>query len=65
MPASLLQRCTTLHRLALRNNPIRMQQMRELEGFEAFAARRKDKLDKVVDSRVDIDLAEAADYDKG
>ena len=62
VPQSLLERCAELHTLSLRGNPITMERMRELAGFDAFNKRRKSKLDKALDARVGVDFKESADY---
>ena len=64
LPEGFLSGCSQLCTLALRNNPLKMERMRELPGFEAFAARRKGKLDRALDGGVQVDLAEAADYEQ-
>lgn len=64
LPPGLLRDATSLHSLLLQDNPITMQQLRDSEGFEDFSERRKGKLDKIVDMRVDVDFEEAADYER-
>lgn len=62
VPSCILERCVELHTLDVRDNPVTMQELREVRGFVAFEGRRKGKLDKIVDARVGVDMAEAADY---
>jgi hypothetical protein len=41
-----------------------MEQLREVEGWPEFEARRKGRLDKLVDSNVSANFWEAADYEQ-
>ncbi|RXH91285.1 hypothetical protein DVH24_020308 [Malus domestica] len=40
--------------ISLHGNPISMDQFQQMEGFQEFEARRKQKLDKQIDSNVMI-----------
>lgn len=64
LPDGLLSGCSQLCTLSLRDNPLKMERMRELPGFEVFAARRRGKLDRAIDGGVQVDLTEAADYER-
>eukprot|EP00892_Ulva_mutabilis_P004423 jgi/Ulvmu1/2352/UM013_0200.1 len=64
VPPAVLLGCGELHSLALRGNPVTMQALRDVEGWAAYEARRKGKLDKALDAHVHADFWEAADYER-
>lgn len=64
VPPAVLLGCVELHSLALRGNPVTMQALRDVEGWPAYEARRKGKLDKALDAHVHADFWEAADYER-
>lgn len=63
IPTEVLEGCKELHTLDVRDNPVRMQQLRETPGYKQFEERRKVKLDKIVDAKIGADFWESADYD--
>ncbi|XP_008792736.2 plant intracellular Ras-group-related LRR protein 7 [Phoenix dactylifera] len=52
LPQNLLKDCKALQNLSLHDNPISMEQFQQMEGFQEFEARRKQKFDKQIDSNV-------------
>jgi Leucine-rich repeat (LRR) protein len=64
VPSSILKECFELHTFSVRANPITMEKLRSVDGFDELAKRRKGKLDKVVDAKLGADFSEAADYSK-
>lgn len=64
LPPAVLLGCVELHSLALRGNPVTMQALRDVEGWSAYEARRKGKMDKALDAHVHADFWEAADYER-
>lgn len=52
VPQEILQGCEELATLGLHGNPISLQELQALEGFEAFEERRRRKYDKKVDMSV-------------
>jgi hypothetical protein len=65
VPSIVLKECLELHTLSIRANPITMEQLRAVDGFEELAQRRKGMLDKVVDAKLGANFTEAADYSQG
>ncbi|QCE14006.1 internalin A [Vigna unguiculata] len=53
-PRNLLKDCKALQNISLHGNPISMDQLQQMEGFQEFEARRKKKFDKQIDSNVMI-----------
>ncbi|KAL9314285.1 hypothetical protein ACSQ67_019737 [Phaseolus vulgaris] len=53
-PLNLLKDCKALQNISLHGNPISMDQLQQMEGFQEFEARRKKKFDKQIDSNVMI-----------
>ncbi|BAT79707.1 hypothetical protein LR48_Vigan04g042900 [Vigna angularis] len=51
-PRNLLKDCKALQNISLHGNPISMDQLQQMEGFQEFEARRKKKFDKQIDSNV-------------
>lgn len=64
LPERLLEDCKELHTISVLGNPITMQELRESPGFGAFSQRRKNKLDKIIDSHISANFTEAADYEQ-
>ncbi|CAJ1975350.1 unnamed protein product [Sphenostylis stenocarpa] len=54
IPLNLLKDCKALQNISLHGNPISMNQLQQMEGFQDFEARRKKKFDKQIDSNVMI-----------
>ena len=52
MPAEVLRGCEELATLGLHGNPISLQELQALDGFDAFEERRRKKYDKKVDMSV-------------
>ena len=52
VPQAILTGCEELATLGLHGNPISLQELQALEGFEAFEERRRKKYDKKVDMSV-------------
>jgi Leucine-rich repeat (LRR) protein len=63
VPSAVLRECGALHTLDVRDNPVTMQQLRDMPGYKEFEERRKIKLDRIVDAKIGADFWEAADYD--
>lgn len=64
IPTEILKGCLQLNTLSLKDNPITIQQMREIPGFCEFEERRRTKYDKKIDMKVLLDrdgFSEAAD----
>lgn len=53
--------CTSLTVLSLHDNPITMQELREVNGFEEFELRRKNLYDK----KIDMDILKDSGFDEG
>ncbi|KAK4252499.1 hypothetical protein QN277_014492 [Acacia crassicarpa] len=54
IPLNLLKDCKALQNLSFHNNPISVDQFQQMDGFEEFEARRKNKFDKQINSNVII-----------
>jgi Leucine-rich repeat (LRR) protein len=52
VPPVVLRESTSLHEICLRQNPARIEALRELDGWTAFDERRKKRADKALASRV-------------
>lgn len=52
VPPVVLREATSLHEICLRQNPARIEALRELDGWTAFDERRKKRADKALASRV-------------
>ena len=48
----------------LNDNPITMEQLQEVPGFDAYLVRRKGRLDKIVDMKVGANFDEGVDYER-
>jgi len=64
VPRELLEGATALVALTLSDNGVTMQQLLEVPGFEAYQARRKGRLDKIVDAKLGADFDEGIDYER-
>jgi uncharacterized ubiquitin-like protein YukD len=61
LPPALL-RAPSLHTLSVHNNPVTVEQLRELEGYAQLEARRRAKANKAIDGRV---LGASSAFDEG
>ncbi|OEL33749.1 Plant intracellular Ras-group-related LRR protein 7 [Dichanthelium oligosanthes] len=52
LPQNILKDCKALQNISLHDNPITMDDFRQMDGFNEFEARRRKKFDKQIDSRV-------------
>ncbi len=52
VPTSVLAGCTQLCELSLRDNAATMEELREIDGWDAYETRRKARAGKVLESRV-------------
>ncbi|EFJ33992.1 hypothetical protein SELMODRAFT_83151 [Selaginella moellendorffii] len=52
LPSSLLKSCSALQTLSLHGNPITVEDLHRMDGFEEFEARRRKKVDKQLDTNV-------------
>ncbi len=52
LPSAILTDCTSLRDIQCHDNPLTMERMRALDGFEQFDARRRAKHDKQVDMKL-------------
>lgn len=62
VPAAILKGCTALRTLDIHNNPVTVKQLREMEGWGDFDARRRAACDKLIDSRA---MSAARSFDEG
>lgn len=61
VPSQILKECTSLAMLSLHENPITMEQLREVDGFEIYDQRRKTSYDK----KIDMDVLQDGGFDEG
>lgn len=59
--SEVLKKCTSLAILSLHDNPITMQELREVDGFEEFESRRKTLYDK----KIEMDILKDNGFDEG
>lgn len=52
VPPALFLGCTSLHTLSMHENPLKLEQLRTVDGYAQYDARRRAKHDKQVDMRV-------------
>ena len=52
VPPALFLGCTSLHTLSMHGNPLKLEQLRTVDGYAQYDARRRAKHDKQVDMRV-------------
>lgn len=52
VPSALFLGCTSLHTLSMHGNPLKLEQLRTVQGYAQYDARRRAKHDKQVDLRV-------------
>ncbi|KAI9088408.1 hypothetical protein K1719_029857 [Acacia pycnantha] len=50
IPLNLLKDCKALQNISFHNNPISVDQFQQMDGFEEFEARRKNKFDRQINS---------------
>jgi hypothetical protein len=62
VPSEVLQGCALLQTLSLHSNPITPEVLQETEGYEAYEARRRSKLDKAITGGV---LLNSSGLDEG
>lgn len=62
VPSEVLQGCVMLQTLSLHSNPITPEVLQETEGYEAYEARRRSKLDKAITGGV---LLNSSGLDEG
>ena len=62
VPSGVLRHASSLHTLGLHGCPITMETFREIEGFEEFDARRRQKYDKQIDMKV---IGQGGGFDPG
>ena len=55
IPSGLLK-CSRVHNLNLQGNLIRKAQLMKMDGLEEYQARRKVKMDVVVNNNLDVDF---------
>ena len=52
LPPSLLLHCGALHTLSLHGNVIKLDSLEQMEGYETFEGRRREKVDKQIAGNV-------------
>ena len=52
LPPSLLLDCGALHTLSLHGNVIKLDRLEQMEGYDSFEGRRREKVDKQIAGNV-------------